>query len=80
MLFGRRTYIVQWTCEFIENNLHLLTEKDKNVIIRDIEQQIDYQELDTSIRWLGDKCDEEEWLKLLNILKEGVENGRKFKK
>ena len=26
---GRRTYIVQWTCEFISNNLHLLIEKDK---------------------------------------------------
>ena len=30
---GRRTYIVQWTCEFIKNNLHLLTEKDKRVMI-----------------------------------------------
>ena len=34
---GRKTYIVQWTCEFIGNNLHLLTEKDKQVMIRDIE-------------------------------------------
>lgn len=34
---GRKTYIVQWTCEFIGSNLHLLTEKDKQVMIRDIE-------------------------------------------
>lgn len=33
---GRKTYIVQWTCEFIGSNLHLLTEKDKQVMIRDI--------------------------------------------
>ena len=52
---GRRTYIVQWTCEFIGNNLHLLTEKDKNVMIRDIEGAIDY----------GDECDEVCWKALL---------------
>lgn len=55
---GRRTYIVQWTCEFIGNNLHLLTEKDKNVMIRDIEQA-DYY---------GDECDEKEWKALLSKL------------
>ena len=56
---GRRTYIVQWSCEFIGNNLHLLTEKDKNVMIRDIEQA-DYY---------GDECDEKCWKALLNKLK-----------
>ena len=35
---GRRTYIVDWTCEFITNNLHLLLDKDKKVILRDIYQ------------------------------------------
>lgn len=57
---GRRTYIVQWTCEFIGNNLHLLIEKDKNVMIRDIENAMDY----------GDECDESCWKALLNKLKE----------
>ena len=52
---GRRTYIVQWTCEFIGNNLHLLTEKDKQVMIRDIENPISY----------GDECDK---IRLLYIL------------
>lgn len=55
---GRRTYIVQWTCEFIRNNLHLLTEKDKCVMIRDIENAMDY----------GDECDEGCWKALLNKL------------
>lgn len=57
---GRRTYIVQWTCEFIKNNLHLITNKDKQVIIRDIENPIYY----------GDECDKQEWLNLLKILKQ----------
>lgn len=56
---GRRTYIVQWTCEFIKNNLHLITNKDKQVIIRDLEHPISY----------GDKCDKECWMQLLKILK-----------
>ena len=46
---GRRTYIVQWTCEIIENNLTLLSEKDRQVMIRDLENPISY----------GDECDKE---------------------
>lgn len=57
---GRRTYIVHWTCEFIKNNIHLLSNKDKQVMIRDIENPISY----------GDDCDEKEWKKLLEVLKE----------
>lgn len=56
---GRRTYIVQWTCEFIKNNLHLITNKDKQVIIRDLEHPISY----------GDECDKKCWMQLLKILK-----------
>lgn len=56
---GRRTYIVQWTCEFIGNNLHLLTEKDKQVMIRDIENPISY----------GDECDKVCWMQLLEKLR-----------
>ena len=56
---GRRTYIVSWTCEFIGDNLHLLTEKDKNVMIRDIENAWYY----------GDDCDEKCWKALLGKLK-----------
>lgn len=60
---GRQTYIVQWTCEFIANNLHLLTEKDRQVMIRDIKNPISY----------GDECDKCEWLKLLKVLESEVE-------
>lgn len=60
---GRRTYIVNWTCEFIENNLDLLTKKDRQVMIRDLESAVFY----------GDDCDEEDWKKLLEVLK-GADN------
>ena len=56
---GRKTYIAQWTCEIIKKNLHLLNEKDKQVIIDDLENRIDY----------GYECDKEEWFKLLESLK-----------
>lgn len=55
----RRTYIVNWTCEFIENNLDLLTKKDRQVMIRDLENPISY----------GDDCDEKDWKRLLEVLK-----------
>ena len=57
---GRKTYIVSWTCDVIKNNLKLLTEKDKKVMIRDIESAISY----------GDSCYENDWRELLEILKE----------
>ena len=62
---GRRTYMVQWTCEFIGNNLHLLTNKDKGVMIRDIENADDY----------GHECDEREWKALLSKLKGSISTG-----
>ena len=60
---GRRTYMPSWTCEIITKNLHLLTEKDKQVMIRDIENAIDY----------GDECDKICWFKLLEVLKKSLE-------
>lgn len=57
---GRQTYIVNWTCEFLSKNLHLISDRDKLIMIRDIEQCENY----------GWKCDKEDWLKLLKSLKE----------
>lgn len=65
---GRQTYIVEWTCEFIRNNLHLLLEKDKKVMIRDIKSQ----ENKGYSRPYGWDCDKEEWMKLLKILEDNV--------
>ena len=56
---GRQTYIVQWTCEVIGGNTHLLTTKDLKVMIRDIE----------NAEYYGADFDKKEWLELLDILK-----------
>lgn len=61
---GRQTYIVQWICEIITQNLNLITKKDKQVMIRDIENPISY----------GDECDKICWIKLLDVLKKNLED------
>lgn len=61
---GRRTYIVGWTCEIIKKNMHLLSGKDKAVMIRDIETAISY----------GDECDKQEWMILLEKLRKEIKN------
>ena len=59
---GRRTYIVEQTCNFIENNLNLITLKYKQVMIKDIEK----------CNNLGDECDKKDWEILLQILKNNI--------
>ena len=61
---GRRTYIVAWICDIIRDNRGLLTDKDRQVIIRDIERAKD----------MGDECDEACWKALLKKLKEETAN------
>lgn len=61
---GRYTYIVQWTCEVISGNTHLLITKDLKVMIRDIENAESY----------GADFDKKEWLKLLDVLKLTLSN------
>ena len=64
---GRATYIVNWTCEVIANNLDLITLKNKKVMIRDIKQA----------SYLGWECDIKEWNKLLKILEKATEREEK---
>lgn len=59
---GRKTYIVQWTCEIIKKNMQLLSGKDKAVMIRDIETAISY----------GDEYDKQEWMILLEMLRKEI--------
>lgn len=60
---GRMTYIVEWTCKIINKNMHLLSEKDKKVMIRDIETAISY----------GDEYDKQMWMSLLKKLRKESE-------
>jgi len=64
---GRATYIVNWTCEVLTNNLDLITLHDKKVMIRDIKQA----------SYLGWDCDKKEWMNLLKILENKVESEEK---
>ena len=57
---GRRTYIVELTCKYIESQMPILSERCKDVMIKDIESQKNY----------GDECDREDWMRLLEKLRE----------
>lgn len=61
---GRQTYIVSWTCEVIKKNLHLITEKDKRVMIEDIKKCENF----------GNYIDELCWLNLLEVLNKSLED------
>lgn len=61
---GRMSYIVSWTCDVIMKNLHLITEKDKQVMIADIEKCKDY----------GYDIDKICWGELLETLKKSLED------
>lgn len=56
---GRRTYIVDLTCRYIERHMPILSDRCKDLMINDIESQKNY----------GDECDKEDWMRLLDKLK-----------
>ena len=65
---GRRTYIVELTCKYIERQLPILSDRCKDLMIKDIESKSNY----------GDECDKEDWMRLLKRLKaeeKGNKNG-----
>ena len=57
---GRRTYIVELTCKYRESQMPILSDRCKDVMIKDIESQKNY----------GDECDREDWMRLLEKLRE----------
>lgn len=58
---GRMTYVVKDVCTFVGDNLHLLVDKDRAVMIEDIEYAKDY----------GFDFDKRQWMELLKKLKGG---------
>lgn len=65
---GKKTYIVDWTCEFIKNNIGLLTNKDLCVMLQDIKLQKENGAL-------GNEWDVLCWKKLLDVLERYAECG-----
>ena len=59
--FGRRTYIVGMTAEYIENELPKLSDQCRAIMITDIERH--------RLFGYSDECDKEDWMQLLEKLK-----------
>ena len=62
---GRRTYITGAISKFIIENIKLIPNDQKLVMIRDIKDK----------EYYGDDCDKENWRKLLAELEKSIENG-----
>ena len=68
---GRRSYIVGIVCDYVKAKINSLSKNCINIIIRDINEEFErYHDLGYT---LGDDCDERDWIKLLEALKE-IEN------
>ena len=58
---GRRTYIVELTCKYIEQQIPMLSDRCRAIMITDIERH--------RLFGYGDECDKEDWMQLLEKLK-----------
>ena len=58
---GRKTYIVSETAEWLRNNVSLISDRDKELMIKEITRA----EEDDRLGW---DCDKQEWLKLKEVL------------
>lgn len=63
---GRRTYIVEVTCNYVACQIPNMSDECKKIMIHDIEHPI---------AGYGDECDKEDWMALLKKLK-GDEDGK----
>lgn len=67
---GRRSYIVGDTCDFVRSIRGKLSDNCRRIIIRDIEEELErYHSFGTTC---GMECDEQSWLRLLEVLKSEV--------
>jgi len=66
---GRMSYIVDVTCEFVASIKEKLSPNCINIIIRDIEETMEMYHRSGNL--CGMECDEKDWYRLLEVLKEG---------
>lgn len=71
---GRRTYVTSEVSDFIKQNKMHLTEANKSVMIRDIEEYLTSREKGFII---DDECDKDSFVDLLKFLKAGDEIEKK---
>lgn len=67
---GRQSYIVGTTCGFVASIRDKLSENCIKILIRDISEEIEMYH--RAGQTCGMECDEREWVKLLEVLKEQV--------
>lgn len=66
---GRRTYAVGDTCRFVKSVLPYLDHKTLSVMARDIKEKSDFNDL-------GDQCDADDWLALMEAITERMKEAR----
>lgn len=64
---GRMSYIVGDVARYVESKRNTLSSQCKNIIIRDIEEEL--ERYHKAGQTLGMECDERTWENLLNLLK-----------
>lgn len=68
---GRMSYIVSDVCEYVRFKKDELSDECKKIIARDIKDE--YQFYHRQGKTLGMEYDEQNWMRLLEMLKEGAE-------
>ena len=69
---GRMSYVVQDVCDYVKTKVGELSEECKNIIIKDIEESVEYHHRIN--RTVGMECDERDWINLLELLKNEKSN------
>lgn len=64
-VIGRKTYIVNETCEFIKKHPELIDERVKKIMLKDLESTVDYYMMDDID--FAEFMKFAEWLKGLNV-------------
>lgn len=62
---GRRSYIVHITVDYMIERIPIMSPTCRELMIEDIKDQADFG--------YGDQCDYDEWMRLLDKLKESVD-------
>lgn len=72
---GRRTYAPSMTCDIIREHWKKLQQKDRDLLQRDLKEQVLYAdkydpERGIAGKWLGSACDEKTWRDMLVWMEE----------
>lgn len=69
---GRMSYIVHDVCQYVAFTRKKLSQNCINIIIRDIDEEL--ERYHNAGQFLGMECDERQWIKLRDLLKEEIKD------